>query len=387
MRFENKGLLHSVIETVYGTDPGSGYTPIDYAEGAEIQARGEKIVRNVVRPTFSPKGHVIGSKEYTLAPQVELRGGGLDTGVIQLPEVDSLLQSCGLAKQESLVIAVDTISGTFAVGETINNTTSSNVVGTLADIDLGPGEAGVLYIRNAQNTPADNDALAGGTSAATANTNGTPEDALIYVPTSTRASMKSSTIHFYRDGVRHILTGSRGTMELDLTTGKRAMAKFNLTGLWNDPTDTSEPAVTFSSIDPPVCYGATLQLGTLDLDDAMINSIQFRLGNKVVPRGGLQAAEGRASVEISGREPGGSLDPEALALSAFNPWTAWKNATAQKITTLIGSTAGNRFRLGLPYALYDEVAYRGRDGILAYQLPFTAKGSDTGDDEFYLLFY
>jgi len=387
MRFENKGLLHAVIETVYGTDPGSGYAAIDYAEGSEIQARGEKIVRNVVRSTFSPKGHVIGAKEYTLSPQVELRGGGIDV-TLQDPEADPLLQSCGLAKQDAMVIAVDTIVGTFVVGETITNTTQAGeTVGTLADIDLGTGATGVLFIKNLQNPPSDGDALAGGSSSATAAVDGAPSEALIYIPTSTRANMKSSTIHFYRDGVRHILTGVRGTMELDFTTGKRAMAKFALTGLWNDPTDTAEPAATFSSIDPPVCYGATLQVGSLDTDEAMINAIQFRLGNKVVPRGGLQSAEGRASFEISGREPGGSLDPEALALSAFNPWTAWKNATAQKITALIGSTAGNRFRLGLPYALYDEVAYRGRDGILAYQLPFTAKGSDTGDDEFYLLFY
>jgi len=384
----NKAVLLAILETEYGVDPGSGYTGILLNKGVTISPTGEKLIRDIIIQTYSPQGHVIGVKQTKISFEVEMKGGGLDTGVIQDPEMDVLLQCCALVQSDGLVLAVDNVSGTFVVGETLNNTTSSNTVGVIADI-IDNTTTAILYMRDVENDPTDGDALAGATSSATADVDGTPEDALCYRPTSTRTSMESATIHFHRDGHRHILTGCRGTVDFDFTVGKYGVAKFEITGIYNAPTDQSLPSPTYPGADitPPVVINAGLQIASIDMDLTAVNALSLRLGNTVNLRRDINAATGLVGLEITDRNPTGSVDPEAVDLSDFNPWTAWENATEQKIYCDIGSVAGNQIRPSIPRALYDETSYADRDGIVTYALPFSAKGGDEGDDEFWLMFH
>jgi len=384
----NKAVLLAILETEYGVDPGSGYTGILLNKGVTISPTGEKLIRDIISQTYSPQGHVIGVKQTKISFEVEMKGGGLDTGVIQDPEMDVLLQCCALVQSDGLVLAVDNVSGTFVVGETLNNTTSSNTVGVIADI-IDNTTTAILYMRDVENDPTDGDALAGATSSATADVDGTPEDALCYRPTSTRTSMESATIHFHRDGHRHILTGCRGTVDFDFTVGKYGVAKFEITGIYNAPTDQSLPSPTYPGADitPPVVINAGLQIASIDMDLTAVNALSLRLGNTVNLRRDINAATGLVGLEITDRNPTGSVDPEAVDLSDFNPWTAWENATEQKIYCDIGSVAGNQIRPSIPRALYDETSYADRDGIVTYALPFSAKGGDEGDDEFWLMFH
>jgi hypothetical protein len=386
----NKAVLLAIKEVTHGVDPGSGYTGILLNKGVNVSPSGEKIIRDVISQTYSPQGHVIGVKQTTISIEAELKGGGLDTGVIQDPEIDVLLQCCGLVQSEGLVMAVDTTVGTFVVGETVTNTTqAAETVGIIADIVEGVGATATLYMRNVENDPTDGDALLGGTSAATAAADGTPEDAFCYRPTSTRSSMETATIHFHRDGHRHVLTYCRGTMDLDFTVGKYPVAKFDITGIYNAPTDQTLPTPTYPGADitPPVCFSAGLQIAAADMTLAAVNALQLKLGNDVKVRRDINAACGALGLEIVDRTPSGSVDPEAVALSDYNPWTVWENATEQKIYCDVGSVAGNQIRPCIPRALYDDTKYGDRDGIVTYDLPFTAKGGGEGDDEFWLFFH
>ena len=388
----NKAVLLAIKEVTYGADPGSGYIGILLNKGVGVSPGGEKIIRDVISQTFSPQGHVIGVKQTGISFEAELKGGGLDALVIQDPEIDVLLQCCGLVKSEGLVFDVDSVAvSTFSVGETITNTTQAGeTVGIVADyVEGDPDTTGTLYLRDVENDPADSDSLLGGTSGTTADVDGTPEDAFCYRPTSTRASMESATVHFHKDGHRHVLTGCRGTVGFDFTVGQYPVAKFDITGIYNPPTDQSLPSPTYPGADitPPVCFSAGLQIADVDMTLAAVNALQFSLGNDVKLRRDINAASGALGLEITDRNPSGSVDPEAIALSEHNPWTAWSGATTQKIYCDVGSAAGNKIRPCIPRALHDEITYADRDGIVTYALPFTAKGGDEGDDEFWLFFH
>lgn len=392
MKLSRRMVVETAIETTVGTDPGSGYTAILTNTGSTITGKGEVIKRDVVRQSFSPAGSVIGAKEFDFSFPIELKGGGVNTGVPVEPEITTFLQACGLVKSDALVVTVDSYTKAthaFAIGEVLTKTGPANI-GTIFDVvDTGTGTA-TLYLRDitVANIPTAASAVTGAVSTATGNVVATTRG-LCYRPTSDRASMKTATIHYNLDGVRHIATACRGTFTLDLSVGKYGAFQFNLQGSYSDPTDVALPSVSYSTIIPPVVFGAGLTIGDLDMTKTATTQITYDMGNTIVPRNDVNAAEGRLGFEITGREPKGSLNPEMVTLADYNLWSLWKAATPARVYCQIGSTAGNRCRLLIPAAVYTDISYQNRDGIATYQMPFTCKeGTDgtNGDNEVYFLF-
>lgn len=82
-------------ETTYGTDPAiapsvDGILVYD----VDIDIKGEKLERPVLRDTLSPMPHVIGMKECSLTFKAELKGIGATTSIGTF-ELDDLLSGCG----------------------------------------------------------------------------------------------------------------------------------------------------------------------------------------------------------------------------------------------------------------------------------------------------
>lgn len=382
-KLTNKALLLSVLESNYGQDPGSGYTAIMAKKGIQIKPTGEKIERDVIRQTYSPAGHVIGAKEYQLSFEVELKGGGMSGATLQPPEIDSLLRLCSMNRDNGYVITVSGVNGTFTVGETLNNNTAGNVVGTVVGLQQ-LGSTSVLHVRNAQNEPNSGDDLVGADSGATADT-GSVEDSFVYYPTSKREEMASGTLKFYRDGILHLMTGARGTWSGKFEVGRYGVFGFEITGIFNDPVDETDPTPTFSDVVPPICFGANLHIADLDMSLTAVTTLELKMGNTITPRPDINADEGRRGFEVTDRTPTGSVDPEATDLSDFNPFTKWKEADGVPISCAIGSNAGNRISPFIPDAVYGELSYGDRNGIVTYGLPFTCRGDN--DDELYLVFF
>lgn len=392
-KFTRRTVVLGVLETTPGTDPGAGYAAILTNEGAEINPEAEFTQRNTVRATFSPTGGVVGQKRWTINLPVELKGGGSNAGAIVAPELDWALQSCAMKKEDGRVVEVDTVTGTFEPGEAINLTTGGTLVGTLVDAVISAA-AGTLIIRDDQGTAlVDGDGLTGASSGATASINLTMDEALIYRPITTRTDQKSATIRFSKDGIRHVATNVRGNMSLDINVGSFGVCTFNLQGVYSDPTDTANPSATYSTITPPVAVNAGLAIGGWDMSTTAATQMQIDLANTVTVRNDFNSADGVAGIEITGRGTNGSINPEVAALSDHNPWTLWKNGTTQKIYATLGSSAGERIRLLVPKAQYQNFSYQDRDGIAAYQFPFLCQGDNEaaggtgGDDEFYMIFY
>ena len=67
-----------------------------------------------------------------------------------------------------------------------------------------------------------------------------------YAPVS--ASFGSCTIYYNIDGVRHKVTGARGTFALGGAVGEIPTIDFTFTGIYNAPTDTALPSVTYACL-------------------------------------------------------------------------------------------------------------------------------------------
>ena len=66
------------------------------------------------------------------------------------------------------------------------------------------------------------------------------------------ANFSSVTIHYNVDGVRHIVTGCRGTVALSAEVGAIPTLDFTFTGIYNAPTDTALPSVTYGNQATPL---------------------------------------------------------------------------------------------------------------------------------------
>ena len=383
----NRAVVMAAVETTYNTDPGAGYTGILCNKGLSVKANADKIERNIVRQTFSPMGSVIGAKSYEISLECELKGGGLNAGTPVAPEIDTLLQCCALEQTASAIVSVSASTGTWQIGEIIQKSGTPNTdIGVVQDYVITAG-VGTIYIRNYTGSLVSADSLVGKTSAATATVSAAPTKALCYRPISDPLAMKSATVHFYRDGIRHVMTGARGDVEFTFNVGKYPLAKFTIQGSYNDPADIAMPSPTFQNIVPAVCVNAGLHIGSVDMTKTCATAISLKMANDVKARECINATEGRLGFDITGRKPTGSVDPEATALADFNPWAAWKASTPAAIYATIGSVAGNQIRISVPNAVYDDVSYGDRNGLVTYSLPFTCKGGAYGDDEFNLFVF
>jgi hypothetical protein len=375
MKLTRRAVILAKLEGAYGVDAApTGADAILCNSGVDVKPQGEVIERDVLRDTLSPSGHVIGAKTLDFDFSVELKGGGLVATAVQAPEYDALLQSCGMAQQEVTELTLSEIPTGLATGDTITDDTSG-AHGTVAYIrGLVVGLTGVSGGEFAINDEVN-------TNAATIAAN--PAEVLCYAPISDPELVKSCTVLFYKDGILHKSLGVRGSFDLNAPSGKYGTLKFTMHGLWTDPVDQAAPAPQILDLFPPVCVGAGLKIGIYS--PVGISALSLNLAADVVKRPDLNAAEGVNGLVIKGRKPTGSLDPEVQTLAAFNPWTAWKNASTAAIHARFGQTSGNSVEVHVPKAQYSEVKYADRDNVAIYNLAFTCT-VDHGDDEFRLIY-
>ena len=88
--------------------------------------------------------------------------------------------------------------------------------------------------------------------------------------------------------------------------------------------------------------------------------------NKVEQRADVSSAAGVKGYIIVGRDPQGSIDPEAVALSTDNIWTDFINGTETSTSIVVGATAGNVITITCPKTQYSDVGYADRSGIISH---------------------
>jgi hypothetical protein len=204
-----------------------------------------------------------------------------------------------------------------------------------------------------------------------------------YAPVS--ASFGSCTIYYNIDGVLHKVTGARGTFTINGAVGEIPTIDFTFTGIYNTPTDTALPAVTYGDQATPVVFknGNTTGFELLSYAGCL-QSVSFDVGNTLVYRELVGCTK---QVLLTDRASTGSVTLEAVTMATKNYFTAaLTDGTLGNLLFQHGQTAGNIIDFVSTRVDIGDVSYSDQDGIHMLNIPYTCVPSTAGNDEFSLVY-
>jgi len=202
-----------------------------------------------------------------------------------------------------------------------------------------------------------------------------------YAPVS--SAIRSVTLDFYADGTRHLVTGARGTFEIESEVGEVPKFNFEFTGLYNTPTALATPAATFTNqADPLVMNAENTTALQLHGFAAFLESFSLDLANEVVYR---QLAGATRQVLITDRAPEGELQIEAPPIGSIDYFARISSQALGNLQFQHGQTAGNIVTFAAPGVNLGSPSYEDSDGVLMLSMPFMPNPA-TGNDEFTLVY-
>lgn len=207
----------------------------------------------------------------------------------------------------------------------------------------------------------------------------TPATKVEYKPVS--SSHESVTAYWFADGLRHRVLGARGNAKLRLAANEIPRIEFELTGLYEAPTDTALPGGTYTGWSTPrIPNKANTTTCTLHSLAAVCRSLDVDLGNEVVARDLVNAQD----VILTDRAVTGQISIEAVPV-ATKAWFAIEDATTLGALSVIhGTSAGNIIELAASNVQILNPQYEEQDGV-AYQALDLRFTESAGDDDFTLI--
>jgi len=193
------------------------------------------------------------------------------------------------------------------------------------------------------------------------------------------ASFSSVTIHYNVDGVRHIVTGCRGNFSLNTSVGEIPSIDFTFTGIYNAPTDTALPSVTYGNQATPLIFknGNTTSFQLLSYAGALM-SLTMDVGNSLVYR---ELVGGTKEVLLTDRAANGSVTIEAPTMAQKDYFAAaLVDTTLGNLTITHGTAAGNICRFSSTKVDIGDVAYGEADGVNMLEIPYTLVPSSANDE-------
>ena len=203
-----------------------------------------------------------------------------------------------------------------------------------------------------------------------------------YAPVS--SSLSSCTILYNIDGVQHAVTGARGTFTMTCQLGQIPTLQFEMTGVYNTPTDTAQPAVTYAAQATPLIFrdGNTSAFSFFSYSGCLM-SVNMQLTNSVVYRELVGCTK---QVLITDRKPAGTVSIEAPTIATKDYFSIALGTSTGSLTFLHGTTAGNRVTFTSPQSDVTQPTYSDSDGIAMLNIPYVALPTTAGNDEFSLAF-
>ena len=203
-----------------------------------------------------------------------------------------------------------------------------------------------------------------------------------YAPVS--ASFSSATIYFNNDGILHKATGCRGTFTMNAAVGQIPTLDFTMTGVYNAPTDTAAPSVTYSNQASPLVFKqgntSAFQFFTYA---GCLQSVSFDVANSIVYRELVGCTK---EVMLTDRKPSGTVMIEAVALATKDYFNIAQTETTGNLTFLHGTTAGNRVTFTASQCDVSNPSYGDQDGVQMLNIPYLAIPTTAGNDEMTLAF-
>jgi hypothetical protein len=203
-----------------------------------------------------------------------------------------------------------------------------------------------------------------------------------YVPVS--ASFSSVTIYFHNDGIRHKVTGCRGTFELNAEVGQIPVISFTMTGIYNAPTDESLPSPTYANQAAPLIFknGNTSNFSIFSYSGCL-QSLNFQLANEVIYRELVGCTKESLIVN---RAPAGDVVIEAPSIATKDFFTIATGSSTGSISFQHGGTAGNIVTFTTAQSDIANPSYSDQDGIQMLNLPYVAVPTSAGNDELSLAY-
>ena len=204
-----------------------------------------------------------------------------------------------------------------------------------------------------------------------------------YAPVS--SSFDSVTIHYNIDGVRHKVTGARGTFVLNTSVGEIPTIDFTFTGVYNAPDDSALPTATYANQATPLIFknGNTDTFSLLGYSGCL-QSVSMDLGNTLVYRELIGCDK---EVLITDRASNGTVVIELPTIAEKDYFTAaLTDGTLGDLTFQHGTVAGNIVDFASSRIDIGDVSYSDQDGIAMLNMPYTAIPSTAGNDEFTLVY-
>jgi hypothetical protein len=203
-----------------------------------------------------------------------------------------------------------------------------------------------------------------------------------YAPVS--ATFSSASIYFNVDGVLHKLTGCRGDLSMSVAVGQIPTIKFNMTGVYNSPTDTAQPAVTYSAQATPIVFRQGNSSAFQFFSYAgVLQSVEFNMANSLVYR---ELVGGTKEALITDRKPAGTVMIEAPTIAAKDFFTAALGTSTGNLTFLHGTTAGNKVTFLASQVDVLNPTYADQDSVMMLSVPYVATPTTAGNDEVSLAF-
>ena len=198
------------------------------------------------------------------------------------------------------------------------------------------------------------------------------------------SGFESCTIYYHQDGIRHKVTGCRGTLEMSCEVGQIPVISFTMTGIYNAPTDETQPTPTYSNQADPVLFkeGNTTGFSAFGYSGCLM-SYNFSLANDVIYRELVGCTK---EILITNRAPNGTAVIEAPTITAKDFFTVATGSSTGSITFQHGQSAGNIVTMTTAQSDLGNLTYSDQDGIQMLNMPFIAVPTNAGDDELSLVY-
>jgi hypothetical protein len=171
----------------------------------------------------------------------------------------------------------------------------------------------------------------------------TADTSVVYNPVA--ANLESVTIFMWIENTRYVMTGVRGKPTLMINAQGIPVIRFELTGLFNAPSEQSRVTPDFTGWqDPLVATTANTPTFAIGGIAFVMRTSELDVGNQVEKRFLI----GRDEIIIVDRAAMLSATVEALPLSTFNPFSRAIGLTNTAVSIVHGTTAGYRVGIDAP---------------------------------------
>lgn len=189
------------------------------------------------------------------------------------------------------------------------------------------------------------------------------------------------TFYYDLDGLRHIMTGARGSVTFDITAGGIPMMKFHFLGLYVQVADVTMPTgAVYTGWKAPLAVNKiNTPSWSLHGVTGALQSVNVDLGNQVVYRN-LVGFEG---VVLTDRQVTGQASFEMVSVATKAWHEAIRLGTLGALTLTHGSVAGSIIMISGPKVQLTNPQYADSDGVTMLNVGLDFQ-PDLGDDEFVL---